>query len=149
MKNVTDDLQADKRGSFSNQKWLRVAVTAGHTFTHSPCVLTCNPSLCLDLFPGLNWGDPRMWTCHTRSSPHWHNPCSLLNGAGAPQEPPPGPWVCRTYQVNLVFKPFVNMPFRWPHLCKSIAVRPTLTWVTLSFWYLKIIPVTPIKTSSV
>lgn len=53
MKNVMADLQVNKTWSFGNQRWFRVALAAGHAFTPCPCVLTCSPFLCLDLFPGL------------------------------------------------------------------------------------------------
>lgn len=53
MKTVMADLQVNETWSFGNQRWLGAALTAGHAFTPCPCVLTRNPSLCLDLFPGL------------------------------------------------------------------------------------------------
>lgn len=149
MENVTADLQAGKSRSFSNQRWLGVPLTAGHAFTHCPCVLTCNPFFCSALFPGLKQGDPRLWTCRTRGSPPRQSPRRLRLGTEAPQEPPPGTWVHRTYQVDLVFKSFVNKPFKKRHLHESLAVCPTSSWETLSFWCPEIILVTPIKTSCV
>lgn len=138
--------QAGKSRSFSDERWPGVPLTAGCAFAHCPCVLAHNPFLSSDLFPGLRWGDPRPWMCHTRDSPPWHSPCRLLLLTEAPQEPPPGTWVHWTYWVNLVLKLFVNTPFKRPHLHRSIAVCPTSTREMLSFWCLKIILITPIKT---
>lgn len=147
MKNVKCSWsQAGKSRSFSDQRWPGVPLTAGYVFTHYCCVLTHNPFRCSDLFPRLKWGDPRLWTSRTRGSPPQYSTCRLLLVTEALQEPPPGTWVHWTYRVNLVFKPFVNTPFKRPHLHKSTAICPTSAWETLSFWYLKIILITPIKT---
>lgn len=61
MENVKSSwLEEGKSRSFSDQRWPGVPFVAGFAFTHCPCVLTYNPFLCLDLFPGFKWGDPKL-----------------------------------------------------------------------------------------